>query len=64
MKWTCLSPGDFKLPADRQNPKKIPPPRIGARMVLVEETKIYVHNGHDNENEKLSDMWCFDLTKN
>jgi hypothetical protein len=59
-----LAEGDYHLPTEKQDHKNIPPPRIGARMVCVDSNKIFVHNGHDNENEKLLDLWCFDLTTN
>lgn len=58
-KWTCLNAGDYK--AVNQNPKKVPAPRIGCRMFKV-GSSIYVHNGHDNDNEKLADLWAFDET--
>lgn len=63
-RWTCLEAGDFKLEPHKQNHKKYPPPRIGARMVCIDEKTLYVHNGHDNDNEKLHDIWKFDLTSN
>ena len=56
-KWSLLHPGDYK--ELHQNPKKIPAPRIGARMIKV-GVDILVHNGHDNDNEKLTDLWKFD----
>lgn len=33
-------------------------------MVLVDEKTLYVHNGHDDDNEKLNDIWKYDLTSN
>jgi hypothetical protein len=43
--WTCLAEGDYKLPIRKQNPKNIPPPRVGARMVLVDSKTLIVHTG-------------------
>ena len=62
--WKCLHPGDYKLDITRQNDKKIPKPRVGAKMVHVDAKTLYIHNGHDNDNEKISDMWKFDLDAN
>ena len=62
--WKLLHPGDYKLDEAKQNKKKIPSPRIGAKMVQIDATTIYIHNGHDNDNEKISDMWKFDITSN
>jgi len=28
-------------------------------MVKVNDTSIFIHNGHDNDNEKLNDLWKF-----
>jgi N-acetylneuraminic acid mutarotase len=33
-------------------------------MVQIDEKTVYIHNGHDNDNEKISDMWKFDLLTN
>jgi hypothetical protein len=33
-------------------------------MVQIDEKTVYIHNGHDNDNEKISDMWKFDLPTN
>lgn len=33
-------------------------------MVQIDEKTVYIHNGHDNDNEKISDMWKFDLETN
>ena len=30
-------------------------------MVMLNQDTLLIHNGHDNDNEKLSDMWTFDL---
>ena len=59
-KWVLLHPGDYK--DHNRNSKKIPAPRIGARMIKV-GSDILVHNGHDNDNEKLLDLWKFDEAK-
>jgi hypothetical protein len=59
--WKCLHSGDYKKVT---NNNKIPCPRVGARMVQIDETTIYIHNGHDDDNEKISDMWKFDLETN
>lgn len=33
-------------------------------MLLLDDNTILVHNGHDSDNEKLQDMWKFDLKSN
>ena len=33
-------------------------------MILIDSKSLLVHNGHDNENEKICDLWKFDLTSN
>lgn len=60
-KWECLHPGDYKEPEFKQQPKKIPAPRIGAKMIQIAPDTLLVQNGHDNENEKIGDLWKFDL---
>ena len=62
--WTCLNKGDYKLDVLKQNSKKIPAPRVGCRMIQLSKDKLLVHNGHDNDNEKICDMWTYDLTNN
>jgi hypothetical protein len=62
--WTCLHTGDYKLAANKQNAKKVPSPRVGARMVQIDSKTLYIHNGHDNDNEKISDLWKFDVETN
>ena len=62
--WTCLHEGDYKLFFEKQNPKKIPAPRIGPKLILLDSDTLLMHNGHDNENEKLGDLWKFDLKTN
>jgi hypothetical protein len=62
--WKLLHPGDYKLDEAKQNKKKIPCPRIGAKMVQIDASTIYIHNGHDNDNEKIGDMWKYDITSN
>ena len=52
-KWNCVHKGDYFLPFNKQKPKQIPPARVGARMVIADENTLYIHNGHDTENEKL-----------
>lgn len=32
-------------------------------MVQIDATTLFVHNGHDNDNEKIEDAWIFDLSK-
>jgi hypothetical protein len=32
-------------------------------MIKVEDD-IFIHNGHDNENEKIDDFWKFNLNSN
>ena len=56
--------GDYKLFFEKQNPKKIPAPRIGPKLILLDSDTLLMHNGHDNENEKLGDLWKFDLKTN
>lgn len=60
-KWECLHSGDYKEPEFKQQPKKIPAPRIGAKMIQISPDTLVIQNGHDNENEKCGDMWKFDL---
>ena len=60
-KWTCLHEGDYKLFFEKQDPNKIPAPRIGSKLLLLDSNTLLMHNGHDNENEKLADLWKFDL---
>lgn len=62
--WKCLHSGDYKKDIAKQNPKNIPSPRVGARMVQIDDKTIYIHNGHDNDNEKISDIWKFDIDTN
>lgn len=31
---------------------------------MIDHNTLLIQNGHDNENEKLSDMWKFDLRSN
>ena len=31
---------------------------------MLSKDKLLIHNGHDNDNEKLTDMWTFDLSNN
>lgn len=31
-------------------------------MVQIDGNTLLLHNGHDNENEKINDLWKFDLT--
>ena len=33
-------------------------------MIQVDSKTLYIHNGHDNDNEKISDLWKFDLETN
>lgn len=63
-KWNCLHKGDYFLDFNRQKPNEIPTARVGARMVLINEKTLLLHNGHDTDNEKLQDMWKYDLTTN
>ena len=35
-RWDCLCPGDYKEDQEKQDPKKYPAPRIGARMVQID----------------------------
>lgn len=51
------------MPGDLQDPFKVPAPRIGARMVKHGDD-IYIHNGHDADNQKLQDMWKFNEQSN
>lgn len=30
-------------------------------MLLINEKTLLVHNGHDSDNEKLQDIWTFDM---
>ena len=57
--WTCLNKGDYRQ--NHQDPNKIPAPRVGAKMVQLNSTTLLLHNGHDNDNEKIEDTWQFDL---
>jgi len=53
------------LPHHKQDGnRKFPAPRIGCRMVKVDSKTLFLHNGHDNDNEKLGDLWSFDLVTN
>ena len=61
--WTMVCEGDYKKQHHMQDATKCPAPRIGCRMMKVKDD-IYIHNGHDNENEKLGDMWKYNLTEN
>jgi hypothetical protein len=56
-----VHPGDWKKPEADQQPKKIPAPRIGAKIVQTDPNTLLIQNGHDNENEKQGDLWKFDL---
>ena len=49
--WTCLNKGDYR--ENHQNPKAIPAPRVGAKMVQLDSSTLLLHNGHDNDNEKI-----------
>ena len=60
-KWKCLHKGDYRLDPSKQNPKEVPTSRVGARMIMVDERTLMVHNGHDASNEKLQDIWTFDI---
>lgn len=62
--WHCLHKGDYKEWPEKQRPKQIPAPRIGAKLIMIDHNTLLIQNGHDNENEKLSDMWKFDLRSN
>lgn len=33
-------------------------------MIQVDAKTLYIHNGHDNDNEKISDLWKYDLESN
>lgn len=33
-------------------------------MIMIDSDTIFVHGGHDCENEKLNDIWMFDLKTN
>ena len=30
-------------------------------MILIDKNTIYLHNGHDNDNEKLGDLWKYQM---
>lgn len=60
MSWTCLGQGD-KIETIT-SPNK-PCQRIGSAMLCFNNA-IYLFGGHDAFNEKLNDLWKFDLASN
>lgn len=58
--WTCIDKGTYLQPPSKNPSCSSPPPRIGAKLLFVDNCLI-LHNGHDAENEKLADLWKFDL---
>ena len=33
-------------------------------MIQIDDNTLFIHNGHDNDNEKISDLWKFDISSN
>lgn len=64
--WTELDAGDYFITDPKYHKNHAgekPVPRIGAGIIYHNQS-LYLYGGHDEQNEKLEDLWKFDLTTN
>ena len=61
--WNELEKGDYLIIDPKELAKEVgkrPAPRIGAA-IIQHKNSLYLFGGHDENNEKLGDLWEFSL---